>query len=524
VVAAALVAFSVPAGVVAKGAPKAPPSPSPSPSPSPTATPEPLAVQIPRLEGLLKANPNDRTSATELAQDYYSVNRPDLALGLTTRLIQSGTKTAQVYYLDGISHAELGQQPQAIASLEQAGNLEPTNVAVLGALTNLYLRSNRPADAERIAKRAITFNPKDVDALDGYGQVLAAEQKYDDARVQFEAAAKLDPKNAHPLVLEANTYADQNAVALAAQEFDRAVTADPTSIEALAGKARVQSFQHDVPGAITTYNLLLAQEKSDDARAAVMGEMGKLYAVEHMDSDADATYRKAIAAYPSTSLAHINYGDYLAFKKDYNGAEREWKLANGPNNDNPDAISRLGELYGTRNDKQRAITEFKRLTEIARSNSRSWLLLGNAYASAGQFDQARKAFLNSYAIERTADAIVGLGNSDYQIHNYKEAAQIFSALDRTPNFSRQNPQMLFLLGQSYAKLGDKSHARDAYARFLPYTKPGSQANTQVKQMMADLNKPAPKPSTAKAAAKPKPSATKAAAKPKPSATKAPATK
>jgi tetratricopeptide (TPR) repeat protein len=512
--AAAIVAVVTPGWSSAKTKPdpSATASPSPSPSPSPTATPEPLDVQVPRLEAKLKTDPNDKTTMIQLSQDYYSINRPDLALGLTQKLLNSGTKNAQVYYVDGISNAALGHAPEAISDLEQASNLEPTNAAVLGTLTTLYLRANRPSDAERIAKRAITFNANDENSHVTYGQVLATEQKFDDARTQFEAAAKLAPTDAHPVVLEAQTYASQNAIALATQVYDRAVTIDPKSTEALAGKAQIYGAAHNVPVAVDTYNKLLALATSDDERVAVADQIARLYAVEKMTSDADAAYRAAILQYPKVPAAHLNYGDYLAFTKDNAGALREWTAAAGPNRDNPDAISRLGDYYKQTNDLPRAIDNYKRLTELAATDPRAWLMLAGAYGQDHQFEKARDAFRHSYALGRSAEALVGLAQTDFAIKNYKETILIFAALDRNaPNFTKQNPQVLYVLGQSYQKTGDKKDAKDAYQRFLAFTRPGSQANTQVKELLLEIDKPDAKQAAAKP--KPSPSPAKAAAKP-----------
>ena len=486
---------------------------SPSPSPSPTATPEPLDVQVPRREAKLKTDPDDKPTMVQLAQDYYSINRPDLALGLTQKLLTGGTKTAQVYYVDGIANAALGHEREAISDLENASNLEPTNAAVLGTLTTLYLRANRPSDAERVAKRAITFNKDDENSLVTYGQVLATEQKFDDARTQFEAAAKLAPTDPHPVVLEAQTYASQNAIALAAQVYDRAVAIDPKSAEALAGKAQIAGVQHDVPVAIATFNKLLVLATTDEEKAAVSDQMARLYAVEKMNSQADSTYRDTIATYPKVPAAHLNYGDYLAFTKDTAGAVREWTAAAGPNRDNGDALSRLGDYYKQTNDLPRALDNYKRLTEVAGTDPRSWLLLAGSYAQSRQYDKARDAFRHSYALGRSAEALVGLAQSDFATKNYKETILIFAALDHNaPNFTKQNPQVLYVLGQSYQKTGDKKNARDAYTRFLSYTKPGSQANAQIKQLIAQMDDTKP---DAKASPTPKP-------KPSPTATKAPA--
>jgi hypothetical protein len=119
------------------------------------------------------------------------------------------------------------------------------------------------------------------------------------------------------------------------------------------------------------------------------------------------------------------------------------------------------------------------------------------------------AFRHSYALGRSAEALVGLAQSDFAVKNYKETILIFAALDHNaPNFTKENPQVLYVLGQSYQRTGDKKGARDAYTRFLAYTKPGSQAQAEVKQLIAQMSdgksdvKSSPKPAASKAPAKP----------------------
>jgi tetratricopeptide (TPR) repeat protein len=499
---AALVAF-VAAGIANAGAaPKATPTPAPTPVatavPSPSATVEPLDRAIPRLEAKLKTDPTDKATMSELAQDYYNANRPDLTLALTQKLLAGGTKTGQMYYLDGIANAALGRTKEAVDALQNASNLEPINAAVLGALTSLLLRDNRPADAERVAKRAITFNKDDKESLITYGRVLASEQKFDDARTQYEAAAKVDPKDALPIVLEAQTYSAQNAIALAAQVYDRAVTVDPRSIDALVGKAGIQATQHDVKGAIATYGQLLAIETNDEERSAVVDQMGKVYAVEKMNPEADAMYKKAIADYPKVPTAHLAYGDYLAFIKDMPGAEREWTTAVGPNRDYPEALARLGELYASKNDFARQIDATKRWTEVASQDPRAFLVLGQAYGGHRDYAKAREAFRTSYALGHTPESLLGLAQADFEMHNYKECSTIYSSIDKAaPQLTKQNPQLLFLLGQCYDKGGDKKNARVAYTRFVPYLKAGSPDRKKVEDMIKNLDaKPAAKPTPA----------------------------
>ena len=477
-------------------APKPAATASPAPSGSPTATPEPLDKAIPRLEARLKAEPGDKTAMAELAQAYLQVSRPDLAAPLTKKLLDGGSKTAQVYYLDALANLALNRVKEGTASLEQAANLEPTNAAVLGTLTNVYLQTNRPQDAERVAKRAITFNKDDKSAYVAYGSVLAAETKYEDARAQYEAALKLDPKDVRPLLLEADTYLRQNAVALAAQLYDRAIAVEPNNAEALIGKARLAATQHNVKDAIATYERILALQPSADDKVAVIDQEAAVYAGEKMDAEADAAFRRAITENPTVPVAHTAYGDYLRAKGDRTGAEREFLAGVGPNRDQADALIRLGQMYAEANQLPKAIDQFKRATEVANTDPRAHLILGAGYSANRQFELARGEYKTAYNLQHSPDALLGLGNADLQTRNYTECMQVYEALDRgAPDVSKQNPSVLYGLGrcQQGAKQNDK--ARSTYTRLYSYLKPGTPAAKEVKALIDQLDrapKPAPK--------------------------------
>ncbi|GAC1615361.1 MAG: hypothetical protein NVS4B13_09700 [Candidatus Elarobacter sp.] len=487
-------------------APKAAATAAPTPAPSPTPTPEPLDKAIPRLESALKTDPNNKANATELAADYLQINRPDLALALTQKLLQSGTKTAQVYYFDGLAQNGLGHLKEALADLEQAANLEPTNPGVLGTLTDLYLRQNRPQDAERVAKRAVTFNKEDKNALLAYGQVLASEGKYDEARVQLENAAKLDPKDVRPILLQAQTYASQNAIALAAGLYDRAIAIDPTSVDALVGKARIAAAQHNVKDAIASYEQIYKLQTDPNDKVAVIDQEAVVYANEKMDGEADAAYKRAISEFPNILSAHTAYGEYLLSKKDTAGADREFTAGAGPKRDQVDALVRLGQLYAGQSQYPKAIDQFKRVSELAPNDPRSHLLLGATYAANKQFDKAVGEFKASYQLQHTPDALMGLGQADLQTHNYSECAQVYDALDKgAPDISKQNPQILFGLGQCYQGSKQPDKAKAAYQKLLGYVKPGSQGYNEVKSLIDGINRQQ-KPSS-KAPAKTAPKAT-----------------
>ncbi len=466
------------------------PSPSPSPSVSPTASPEPPEVAIPHLQARLKINPTDRDALLQLAGNYLQINRADLAQQASQRLLQLGTKTGQVYYLSGYSNLLLNRLPQATSDLENASNQEPTNLSILSTLADAYSRQNRFADAERVAKRALTFNKDDKAVYEMYGGVLEGEQKYDDARVQYEIAAKMDPKDPAPVLLEARSYLKQNAIALAGPIFDRALAIDPNNIDALNGKAQTLAAQHDVKAAVATFERIRTLLPNTEEKASVSVDEARVYADEKMNDLAVQTFKTGIATYPTVLGLHLAYGDYLAGQKDLDNAATEWQAALGPNRDNKDALGRLGTYYADKKDYTKSADYLKRLTEIAPNDPRGWSILGSVYASQTNWKDAHDAFRHAYDLTRAPDVLKAVGQTDLNLHNYKEAQQIFEAIERNGgDYVKQDPSVIYMLGQSYQKQGLKPQAKSAYQRFLAYLKPGTQAYSEVQKMIQDIDKP-----------------------------------
>ena len=70
------------------------------------------------------------------------------------------------------------------------------------------------------------------------------------------------------------------------------------------------------------------------------------------------------------------------------------------------------------------------------------------------------------------------------------------ALDKgAPDISKQNPQILYGLGQCYQGSKHPDKAKVAYQKLLGFLKPGSQASNEVKSLIAAIDrqqKPPPK--------------------------------
>lgn len=466
---------------------KATPTPSASPAPLPTASPEPPQIAIPRLQQKLKENPNDRDAMLALAGQYMGIGHPEAAVPITQRLLQLGTKTAQVYYLDGTAQAALGNGQAAVADMEAAANLEPTNLSVLGTLADLYVKTNRLQDAERVANRAVTFNKESPQAYEALASVLAAEQKWDDARAQYEKAFSLDPKNVAPLMEEAQTWVAQNTIPNALTVVDRAIAADPKNVQVLVFRADLYSKEHDYTKAASAYDDAVAAGTTDAEKASVMVRKALMYAGANQQAQATATFDLAIKTYPTVSSLHTAYGEYFLNVRNQRRGEQELTTAIRMDKTDVNAIYDMAQLKQAQHRTTDAIVYLKQLSEVAPS-AQTFAILGEAYVSTHQYNKARDACAKSFEMSRSPDTLGCVAGSDYSLKNYKEAAQFFSFIDRGARpFMDRNPQLLYMAGDSYAHVKQNAAAVDAFKRLLKLMKPGTKTYKDIQAKVASLS-------------------------------------
>ncbi|HTU81187.1 MAG TPA: tetratricopeptide repeat protein [Candidatus Acidoferrales bacterium] len=464
------------AGLFGGSKSSATPTPSPSPSALPTASPEPPSVAIPRLRAKLQANPNDQEAMTQLAGEFLQINRPDLTLQLTQHLLQMGTKSAQVYYYDGFAQQALGNIPASIYDLEQASNLDPTNLAVLAQLADAYLRTNRPADAERVAKRAVTFNKTEPQALEALGSVYAAEQKFDDARTQFEAALALDPKDPAPIFQIATTYVDQNNIPMALTTIDRAIALDPKNVQALAFKANLYARQHDDARTSAAYDDAVVAATTDDQKVQLMISKAGYFIAEKKYPQGEAVLTQVTSQFPKVSAGFVAYGDYYAAMHQYSRAMQEWQQALTVDPDSAGALLGMGQISMQNGKATDSVNYLKHYTQVS-PDAQGYALLGQAYSMTHDFSGMKDACEKSFEIQRAPETLSCVAGADFELRNYKEASQIFDVLNRAAkNYMDHDAQLLFMSAKSYQANNECAKAHDAYQRLL--NMPGFKTQTK----------------------------------------------
>jgi tetratricopeptide (TPR) repeat protein/predicted GH43/DUF377 family glycosyl hydrolase len=130
------------------------------------------------LERRLKADPDDRNSAFNLAQCYANLGMPEEAIAWYEKRMKMGGGDEEVWY----SLYRLGvlrertEDPQAVDTLVQAYTLRPNRAEPLAALARLFLRKRQWGMAALHASAAMVMTPPPDDRLfierNAYGEKI----------------------------------------------------------------------------------------------------------------------------------------------------------------------------------------------------------------------------------------------------------------------------------------------------------------------------------------------------------------
>lgn len=428
----------------------------------------------------------------QLAMAYLQVGAINQAGQLSQKLLQTGHKTAMVYYIDGAARESSGDIQGATADFEQASTLDPTNLGVLAQLTDIYIKTRRFPDAERIAKRAIAFNKTEPQAYLSLGSVYGNEAHYDDARAQFEQAATLEPKSVDPLVDIVNTYAAQKNFPMALTTVERALVVDPTDVQVLVLKADLYAQEHDDAHVAQAYDDAVVAAPNDDMKVSILARKAAYYIGQKNLGTAVQILQQAIATYPKSPAAYNEYGTYLAGQKQQSQAEQQWQTSLGLDKDYAPALMNMAQskfMSGRYND---AITYLKHYTDVS-PDAQGYALLGQAYSFVHDYQRSRDACFRSFQIQKTPDTLGCIGGADLELKSYKEGAEVFDILAaNAPQYFSQNPEMLYVAGKTWEGAGQRSKAATAYKKLLPLTKKGSKQYKQLASSIAALSKPLPR--------------------------------
>lgn len=271
---------------------------------------------------------------------------------------------AWAYYL-GHVHRALGDAEAATRDFERALSLRREDVNALLALARTRLQRGQTAEADRLARRALLFDPDSAAAHVVVAEAATARRDHAAAAVSYERALRLQPDATRlhrPLAVAYRSLGKQDlAERHLAQRGDGWVAvADPLLEQVVA----------------------LRRGRQADLEA------GQTAALEGNFQAAASAFRRAVAADPDDALAHANLGSALSELGDAEGAIREYREALRLKPDDSLSHFNLGVVLAGRGDDEGAIREYEEALRGNDTYTSARFNLGNALRRRGRCEEA----------------------------------------------------------------------------------------------------------------------------------------
>lgn len=140
---------------------------------------------------------NAQENLTEL---YYTGNYEEVIEG-SARLINSGDTAFSTFQLKALSEAQLGQNPEAIGTLQQALILHPDNPVIVRMLAGQYFEAGNYVQAQRSYSALTEEDSTDISAWMKLAEMASFRQQYEEAVAALNRVLALDSINLGSLMM-----------------------------------------------------------------------------------------------------------------------------------------------------------------------------------------------------------------------------------------------------------------------------------------------------------------------------------
>jgi tetratricopeptide (TPR) repeat protein len=382
-----------------------------------------LLIQKDRIEEarkltdeVLKSTPGDLDAQIDKAQIELQSGQAAAAVNILQGVLKNDPDNAVAHYQLGLAFDRLSNIRRAEAEWREAVRLRPDIVQAHRALAGVAIHRGDANILAQEADQIINYQP---DSPDGYLLRAVAEidrkqyAKADDFLKQSLAKA---PNNAATYVQVGNLRIAQGQPAAAQKAYQQALDLDPNSPDALGG----------------VLNGYLMQKQEDKAFAAANAQLAK---------------------YPSNSQFHVILGRLLAEqKKNFAGAENEFKRAAQLDKNNTEALAQLGMAENGRGATDEALETFLNAAKANPKEATFLLLAGGLYETKQSWDHAKQMYQK--VLELEPDNALASNNLAYVM--LEQGGNVDVALAMAQTARRQlpdNPSSADTLGWAYYHKG-----------------------------------------------------------------------
>ena len=401
-----------------------------------------------------------------LVRAYLRAGRAAEALKLSNEISSANKADVQVHFTLGVLLASEKQYLSAAREFEAANALKPETFEILHNLGQAYLRGGQTAKAELTLNRALKLKQDSAETLYLLGQLYFDQNRSVDALDALARAHKIAPENADVIFLLARASMTQNYFADAIPLLESGITLDPkrADLRAALGESYFMSGKSDK--AIDVFQELVALDPS--ARSYAF--LGLSYRHLGRFDEARKYFEKGLQQDPHNASCLFNFGFIEERQGNHAKAELLFQQALKANPNFSDALLELANLRVAAKQYEEAAALLRRYVKVSRDPASGYYKLAMVERSLHQMDAAQRdlSVFQTLSKEPANGPLPYQHLFDYLNNRSNLAPQERAQLDLTQLNEElakhpDEPQNLYLLAETYLKLGKAEDARKAIA-------------------------------------------------------------
>lgn len=344
----------------------------------------------------------DERTATEakyrLARAYATDGSSNKAFSLVEEILKAEPRNAEVLLLKGQLLFESDRRDEAMESVRAAVAADPVSAASQFTLGKMYGARGDVVGAERAYREVLKINPSAAAAQTELA-LLQLSGRGEAALATAEAAVKNEPRRLEPRLALVRGLLAGKEFTRAGREIQALLSAFPDSAAVHTQSAVLAASRGNVPGAKATFEKALSLDPTS------LEALGGLLALELNAKDfgaATARITKRVEAGPVTPglllLAARTYGS----AGDLASAERMLRRAIDTDPTQLSAYTMLGQIYLRQNKLDQARAEFDKLAQRQSNPVSALTMSGLILQGQGNLAEARMRFQSAVAADSRA--------------------------------------------------------------------------------------------------------------------------
>ena len=415
-----------------------------------------------RLDTVLARAPNSADALVMKAQWLLSEDKVDEALNRAKAAVGADPQSAAAQFILATVHDRRREVADAIKAYNEVLRINPRAIAAQVELSRLNLTTGNSAAALRYAEEARQTQPSNLQARVALARSLVVSGNSARAELEIAALLKEAPESAAVHAVNGMHNARRNNTGAARSAYERALELSPGFLEAVSGLTFLDLMAKTPAPAISRLEAEIARQPTN---AALFALLARAHNAAGDATKEEQALRQAVSVDPRFTAGYAMLAQlYLRQKRtDEARAEFEAMAQRDPSNVVPKTmVAILLDQQGKREEAKKAYEATVRGTDNAPVAANN---LAFIYAEQGtNLDEALQ--LATSAKQRLPND-AGVDDTIGWVYYKKGLAELaVKSFEESLKKRPDNPEVLFHLGLAYAKLGEKTQAREALERAL----------------------------------------------------------